>query len=229
MILNFSISSPAPISELQDKSKHNFAYQQLKQWIIQGEMPPDTILVERQLCEILHLSRTPIRSALQELAQEGFVMNAPGRGMMVSRVQIEDVIEIFEIRQSLDVLALELFMKNPIPSVVAAMGATVDTMRTALEQGSGQDFITADSLFHELYSRNTGNRRLEKIWLDLCEQERRIVMLTINDPTRMKMAYDHHVEIFSRIDRCDVPGALEQLRLHLHDAMEYHIRKMSRR
>ena len=73
------------------------------------------------------------------------------------------------------------------------------------------------------------NRRLEKIWLDLCEQERRIVMLTINDPTRMKMAYDHHVEIFARIDRCDVPGALEQLRLHLHDAMEYHIRKMSRR
>lgn len=54
-------------------------------------------------------------------------------------------------------------------------------------------------------------------------------MLTINDPTRMKMAYDHHVEIFARIDRCDVPGALEQLRLHLHDAMEYHIRKMSRR
>lgn len=229
MILNSSVPSPTPISDFQDKSKHSHAYQQLKQWIIRGELPPDTILVERQLCEMLHLSRTPIRSALQELAQEGFVMNAPGRGMMVSRVQIEDVIEIFEIRQSLDVLALELFMKNPIPSVVTAMGTTVDTMRIALEQGNGQDFGTADSLFHELYCCNTGNHRLEKIWLDLCEQERRIVMLTINDLTRMKMAYDHHVEIFARIDRCDVPGALEQLRLHLQDAMEYHIRKMSRR
>ena len=94
---------------LDKKNKHDYAYRMIKDWIIQGELPSDTILVERQLCQMLGLSRTPVRSALQELAKDGFVLTAPGRGMMVSRVQIEDVIEIFEIRRSLDILALELF------------------------------------------------------------------------------------------------------------------------
>ena len=161
------------IPELLDKkSKHDYAYRKLKEWIIQGVLPPDTILVERQLCEMLGLSRTPIRSALQELSKDGFVLNAPGRGMMVTRVQIEDVIEIFEIRRSLDILALELFMKNDHPDIVVQMRRTVEQMREALDQDDYQAFIHADNQFHELYSHNSGNRRLEGIWSDLQEQER---------------------------------------------------------
>lgn len=220
---------PISLADFQGNSKHDQAYRQIKQWIIQGDLPADTILVERQLCDMLQLSRTPIRSALQELAQEGFVINAPGRGMMVSRVQIEDVIEIFEIRQVLDPLALELFMKNPDTDIMMGIGKTVETMRVSLEQRDGQSFVAADNLFHSLYSQHTGNWRLEKIWKDLREQEQRIVMLTSNDYVWMKIAYDHHVSIFACMDKCDTAGAIEQLQLHLKDSMEYHIRKMSRR
>ncbi len=217
------------IPELLDKkSKHDYAYRKLKEWIIQGVLPPDTILVERQLCEMLGLSRTPIRSALQELSKDGFVLNAPGRGMMVTRVQIEDVIEIFEIRRSLDILALELFMKNDHPDIVVQMRRTVEQMREALDQDDYQAFIHADNQFHELYSHNSGNRRLEGIWSDLQEQERRILALTVNDTTRCKMSYRHHYAIMAKIEEGDVKKASALLRKHLNDSMEYHIRKMSR-
>ena len=77
--------------------------------------------MERQLCKLLDLSRTPVRNALQELAKEGFVAMSPGRGVMVSRIQIEDVIEIFELRRSLDVLSLELLMKNKSSDIISRM------------------------------------------------------------------------------------------------------------
>lgn len=127
-------------ARLERENKHDFAYHKMKEWIINGDLPADTILVERQLCDMLGLSRTPVRSALQELAKDGYVLTAPGRGMMVSRVQIDDVIEIFEIRRSLDTLALELFMKSGRTEIVPQMRQTVDDMRTALEKNDYQAF-----------------------------------------------------------------------------------------
>lgn len=213
---------------LDKKNKHDYAYRKIKEWIIRGELPADTILVERQLCEMLGLSRTPVRSALQELAKDGFVLTAPGRGMMVSRVQIEDVIEIFEIRRSLDILALELFMKSGREDLIKQMRRTVEDMKKAMDQNDCQAFVQADQLFHELYSHNTGNQRLEKICMDLSEQEHRILSLTINDTGRCKMSYRHHLAIMAKIEEGDVRKATALLRKHLTDSMEYHVRKMSR-
>lgn len=213
---------------LDRTNKHDYAYSQIKSWIIGGTLPADTILVERQLCEMLELSRTPVRSALQELAKDGFVLTAPGRGMMVSRVQIEDVIEIFEIRRSLDVLALELFMRISRPDIVSKMRETVDTMKTALEGQDFMAFVHADNRFHELYSHNTGNHRLERILVELSEQEQRILALTLNDVDRCKMSYRHHLTIMEKVEEGNVKKATELLRKHLVDAMEYHIRKISR-
>lgn len=213
---------------LDRKNKHDYAYGQIKSWIISGTLPPDTILVERQLCEMLDLSRTPVRSALQELAKDGFVLTAPGRGMMVTRVQIEDVIEIFEIRRSLDTLALELFMRTSQPELVAQMRETVDAMRAALDARDFMAFVRADNQFHELYSHNTGNQRLERILIELSEQERRILALTLNDVDRCKMSYRHHLAIMEKVEEGNVKKATNLLRRHLVDAMEYHIRKMSR-
>ena len=215
-------------ARLERENKHDFAYHKMKEWIINGDLPADTILVERQLCNMLGLSRTPVRSALQELAKDGYVLTAPGRGMMVSRVQIEDVIEIFEIRRSLDTLALELFMKSGRTEIVPQMRQTVDDMRTALEKNDYQAFVRADNLFHELYAQNTGNQRLEKICADLIEQEQRITSLTANDTNRCRTSYRHHMAIMDKIEEGDVKKATALLRKHLTDSMEYHIRKMSR-
>lgn len=213
---------------LDKKNKHDYAYRMIKDWIIQGELPSDTILVERQLCQMLGLSRTPVRSALRELAKDGFVLTAPGRGMMVSRVQIEDVIEIFEIRRSLDILALELFMKIQQPDVVAQMRRSVADMKEAMDRGDCQAFIQADKNFHDLYSHNCGNQRLEKICKEMSEQEHRILSLTINDSARCKMSYRHHLAIMEQIEAGNVRKATTLLRKHLTDSMEYHVRKMSR-
>ena len=209
------------------KSKHDCAYHEIKEWIIDGTLPADTILVERQLCELLNLSRTPVRSALQELAKEGFVTLSPGRGVMVSRIQIEDVIEIFELRRSLDVLALELLMKNDRPDIIRQMRQTVDNMKMALEQGDYQAVVQADNLFHELYSHNSGNQRLEKICMELSEQEHRITALTRYDADRCKTTYRHHFAIITKIEEGDIKNATTLLQKHLSDSMKYHIRNMS--
>lgn len=210
------------------ENKRNIAFLKIKEWILNGELPSGTILVERQLCELLNLSRTPVRSALQDLVKDGFVIAAPGRGLMVSSVQIDDAVEIFEIRQVVEVLALELFMKGDHPGVVARMRRTVEDMQEAMKREDYQTFIRADNLFHELYSENTGNRRLKKICTELSEQAQRFTALTVDDSVRCQMSYQHHTAIMESIEAGDIQKATELLRKHLMDSMEYHIRKMTR-
>ena len=119
-------------------------------------------------------------------------------------------------------------MKSGRKDLVEQMRQTVVDMKNAMDQNDCQAFVQADKLFHELYSHNTGNQRLEKICMDLSEQEHRILSLTINDAGRCKMSYRHHLAIMAKIEEGDVRKATTLLKKHLTDSMEYHVRKMSR-
>lgn len=221
-----AVSGDAVLS-LNEKNKHDQAYQKIKQWILSGELPAESVLVERHLSEALQLSRTPVRSALQQLTKEGFLINTAGR-LWVPRVQIEDVLEIFEIRQVLDILALELFMKNPKEEIVLQMRQTVDAMQEALETQDYLSFVRLDTQFHELYFHNSRNQRLEKIWIELSAQEQRITALTQDDVNRCRMSYQHHAAIMEQIEAGNIKKATSSLRKHLIDASTYHIKKLSR-
>ncbi len=215
------------ILEIEQKSsKHNYAYNTLKNWIKEGVLSPGTIIVERKVCEVLGLSRTPVRSALQELAKEGFLETAPGRGMMVSKLQLEDVAEIYQLREVLDVLALELFMKNDNPAIVASMRETVNDLSAALEKEDYAAFVFADNKFHDLYTSYCGNERLKNIWMDLTEQYQRIAIKIADDKDMCEKTYNAHSAIMDQVEAGNIPKATALLRKHMRDARDYHIKKM---
>ena len=60
------------------ENKQQLAYQQIKQDILNNTYPAGTVMVERKLCEIYNVSRSPIRNALQQLTHEGLLSFVPG-------------------------------------------------------------------------------------------------------------------------------------------------------
>lgn len=62
------------------ENKQQQAYQQIKQDILNNTYPEGTVMVERKLCDIYHVSRSPIRNALQQLTHEGLLSFVPGKG-----------------------------------------------------------------------------------------------------------------------------------------------------
>ncbi len=99
------------------------AYEQIRDRIVDGRLPPGVRLVEREIAEHLDVSRSPVRTALHRLQQEGFVL-ASGCGvrarLIVSPLTMEDARELYQIVGFLD-------------GVAAARAASLDTSpRTAL-------------------------------------------------------------------------------------------------
>ena len=74
------------------QSKQMLAYQQIKEDILNNTFPEGTVMVERKLCDIYQVSRSPIRNALQQLTHEGLLSFVPGKGVVVSSFSTEDIL-----------------------------------------------------------------------------------------------------------------------------------------
>ena len=83
-----------------------------RQAIALGRVPAGTAINEKQLAAALHISRTPIRAALDQLADERLVERKPGSGVIVRGITRRDADEVFEIRSVLEVLATTKAARN---------------------------------------------------------------------------------------------------------------------
>ena len=90
------------------KTAQEEAYLYLRESILSGDLPGGTRLDIARVATHLGMSRMPVREALRQLASEGLVVIRPNRGVAVTQLTPEDVLEIFEMRAALEGLAARL-------------------------------------------------------------------------------------------------------------------------
>src|ERR1700721_1049470 len=88
-----------------DQSLHDEILTRLRDHIVEGNLPDGSRVPERQLCEMLGISRTPLREALKVLASEGLVELLPNRGARVRKLSEHDLNELFDVMGGLEGLA----------------------------------------------------------------------------------------------------------------------------
>src|ERR1700756_3865161 len=87
---------------------HEEVVGRVRAMLLDGDIPPGARIPERELCEKLEISRTPLREALKVLAAEGLVQLLPNRGARAARFTDRDMRDLFEVCQGLEALAGEL-------------------------------------------------------------------------------------------------------------------------
>jgi len=90
----------------------NKAYDILKRRLIYCEYEPGSILKESELAVELGISRTPIREAISLLENEGYLIVAPKKGIFITDITLNDVIQIFQVRMVIEPVALKMAGPN---------------------------------------------------------------------------------------------------------------------
>src|SRR5246127_1463287 len=90
------------LPKVERQRLHDTVVDHLRTFIVEGLLVPGTKLNERELCERLGISRTPLREALKVLAAEGLVEISPNRGATVSRMTEAEIREMFELLSGLE-------------------------------------------------------------------------------------------------------------------------------
>src|SRR3977135_2866518 len=109
---------------------HEEVVARLRHKLVEGEIPPGARVPERELCEALGISRTPLREALKVLAAEGLVVLLPNRGARAARLTRESVQDLFEVCEGLEALAGELACQRISDQQVAEIAARHAAMLT---------------------------------------------------------------------------------------------------
>src|ERR1700721_325201 len=99
-------------SAREDLSLHDEILTRLRDHIVEGNIPDGSRVPERQLCEMLKISRTPLREALKVLAAEGLVELLPNRGARIKQLSEHDLAELFDVMGGLEGLAGRLACEN---------------------------------------------------------------------------------------------------------------------
>ncbi len=208
-------------------NKQELAYNEIKQLILKGELKPNIFLSERSISNRLGVSRTPVRAALYELCNDNLIVYYQGKGMMVAGIRMEDVHDVYQIRDALDVLAVKIVMETNNTAVIEEMNACVEKMKEACEREDWEEMVKQDMQFHDSYFRGVNNTRLRTILHSLHDQVDRFMNMTIYDVERLKASVAEHQEIMDAVNTGDVEGMSKALRKHLSIAKEYHMGRVS--
>ena len=145
--------SPAP----QRSLLRDDVYRSIRDAIVRGQLAPGEQLRDQELGAWLQVSRTPVREALQRLAQAGLVVAEPGRMTRVAPEDPELILAARQIAAELHGLAIDLAFPTLDEAALTEMEQANGRLSAALAAGDAEAAIAADDDFHEVALTRSGN------------------------------------------------------------------------
>ncbi|AKJ70376.1 GntR family transcriptional regulator [Pandoraea thiooxydans] len=205
-------SATAPAGSLRDR-----AYEELKRRIISCEFRPGEPLNEAQLATLLGLGRTPIHQALHRLEVEGLVSIMPRKGILVTPLSLNEVLDMIEVRATNEVLCITLAAERAHDSDFEAMREIIAPSPDLIARRDIAGLASLDLKFHNALSAASRNRVLADLLRSLHEKQARFWFLSLSDPKHLENVYQEHRLIIDALERRDVPAVREAVREHIDE------------
>lgn len=199
----------------------------IRDMILTEKLPAGTRLRQADLAEQLGISRTPLREALMKLEQEGLITVLPRRGFRVVALELEEAIELYDLREVLDGLAARLTAQRVNEEVLRSLQGHLKKMEKCVQQQNAHEWFIHHVAFHEEILRVSGNSRLVGLISNIRLSIQRFHPLLLTTPHRLNNALREHVAIFKAIHAHDPVRAERLARLHIANAKEIVVKVMA--
>jgi len=206
----------------------NQVVDKLRTAICEQHFAPETRLVERQLCEMLGVSRTLVREALRQLEAEGFVVSLPHRGPSVAALDRQTVRGIYEVRAVLEALAGELFVARASEEDRQRLAVAIDSYRRALDREDGAAGLHATARFYEALFAGAKNEIIAATLRPLSGRIHMLRARSMSVPGRRQEARQEMEAIFRAVMDNDTSDAWQKCRQHVEKAAVYALMSFDR-
>ena len=190
-------------------------FNSLREAIIIGELKPGERLMEVQLAEKMGVSRTPVREAIRKLELEGLVDMMARRGAQVADLSVKDIMDVLEVRASLDGLATSLSALRITAEEIKELKHVNSQFISFVEKENLQGTIKKDVEFHDIIYRSSRNEKLIQIANNLREQVQRFRVIYLKDFNSTQDIIKEHKDIFDAIQNRDFQLAQDNAQKHI--------------
>ncbi|NMA82681.1 MAG: GntR family transcriptional regulator [Epulopiscium sp.] len=189
----------------------------LREAILKGDLTPGERLMEKQLAEMMGVSRTPIREAIRKLELEGLVVMAPRKGAQVAEITEKDLQDVLEVRAALEALAVRLACEKMKKEELDKLRRTMEEFKEAADAKDVYGMIDKDVEFHDIIFRSTENERLMQIVNNLREQIYRYRVAYLKHSHHHTGIQEEHEDILRVIEEKRVEEAENVATVHIHN------------
>ncbi len=190
----------------------------IRQEIVTGRFKPGQKLVERELCEMLNISRAPLREALRKLEAEKLIVNTPHRGPTVRIIGMAEAKEIYALRGLLESHAAHEFARLATDQEIEELQIAAKALRQGGESNSREQVITSKARFYEILLGGAGNSLVREILGSLLTQVNLLRSMSLMHPNRLHKSLDEIDELVACIAKRDPAGAQFTAKNHILNA-----------
>lgn len=191
------------------------AYRELKSRILNGELPPGTFMSERQLSAQMDMSKTPIKSALERLDNEGLVRVSPQHGVVVREVTWKEISDQFEIRTALESYTMRALAGRLREDQLEQLEANLAAQKANIETCDQLRLVELDVEFHMLFCEFLDNKEIGRVMRQQQDRVQRVILLiTEHDTERFASNYEEHRGIADAVIAGDAELAVRLLLAH---------------
>jgi DNA-binding GntR family transcriptional regulator len=184
----------------------------IRQQILSGELSAGKRIDQNAIAAELGVSIIPVRESIRQLEAEGLIEKLPNRGVFVTELSLTELLDIYAVREELEVLATRLAVVRMTPETIERLEALVGQMDAATKDGDRAALFDLNSDFHfEIYNASQNAilcQLIEGLWDRSTVYRRRFTFM----PDRAAQALAEHRQILEACRRRDPNDAGEAVR-----------------
>ncbi|MBI4240225.1 MAG: GntR family transcriptional regulator [Candidatus Rokubacteria bacterium] len=220
--MSYSIEEREFTQPIQLSTLGQRAFDVLHEAIRLGQLPAGVRLNDVALARKLGVSRSPVREALKRLEYAGLVTVRPHRGTFVVNLTKKQVVDILDVKEYLEALAVRLAAANLSPEQINELRKAFEDLEA---KGAGlavDDYLLTEPFdFHVYVVEVSGNDRLISFMQTIHGQSRLIRLRLGLSKDRALVALEEHRAIFEAMAAGDADLAEERMRAHIRNARHY--------
>ena len=215
------MSSSAPLRAIDAPTPlRKQVVERLREAIMEGHLKPGERLRERELCEMLGVSRTSLREGLVELESEGLIQNVPNKGPVVTPISVKLAEDIYQIRGVLEALGAKLFARNATDAQVAELDHATGELARVYAEFEAAPFLKAKSRFYEVLMEGAGNQLAAQVLRGIHARVSQLRVTSLSDPSRTSVSIAEIRRIVDAIKARDEEAAWRASAEHVANAAE---------
>ncbi|GIO22745.1 GntR family transcriptional regulator [Oceanobacillus sp. J11TS1] len=201
---------------VKSESLHLQAYHLIKELIMNGELKPSERVVEAKMASKLGTSRGTVREAIRMLIQDGLLLYNDGF-VRVYEPTVDDVVDIFQCRESLEVLAVRLAIKNFSDDIKEQLIANLEKTKKVKQDSA--ELGQLDQEFHTIIIEASNNDQLIKL-LEAIKVKTHYMRISMVGGEFYPSFIEEHEKIYEKLVNKNEEEAADIMSIHIKNALD---------
>ena len=198
----------------------DYAVEKLRNALATGLYKPGDRIIDRDLCEVLGISRTSVREAMRQLQTEKLITVGPRRRISVTVLSVEDAADIYLLRETLEGEAVSRFVERAQEEDVQSLSSLYQAMRKAVDNQDIPQLVPLSNQFTETILKGCGSDTIHSFGMQLLHRVGYLKATAMAEPNRVDVGFDELGAVVKAVTDHDAKAAKKAMIDHIRQASE---------